>query len=99
MAKELVFKLSGKDYNAAPVKLERKKIYGWTATIATDRNGDVCSSAYLSPVRQTTYGFFDKDHEKDYNRFQSVFHHSAWYPEQKISLLSLQPILATLLTE
>ena len=50
-------------------------------------------------VRQTTYGFFDKDHEKDYNRFQSVFPHSAWYPEQRISLLSLQPILATLLTE
>lgn len=49
MAKELVFKLSGKDYNAAPVKLERKKIYGWTDTIATDRSGDVCGSAYLSP--------------------------------------------------
>lgn len=49
MAKELVFKLSGKDYNAAPVKLERKKIYGWTDTIATDRSGDVCASAYLSP--------------------------------------------------
>lgn len=49
MAKELMFKLSGKDYNAAPVKLERKKIYGWTDTIATDRSGDVCGSAYLSP--------------------------------------------------
>lgn len=49
MAKELVFKLSGKDYNAAPVKLDRKKIYGWTDTIATDRSGDVCGSAYLSP--------------------------------------------------
>lgn len=50
-------------------------------------------------VRQTTYGFFDNDHEEDYNRFQSVFPHSAWYPEQKISLLSIQPILATILTE
>ena len=49
MAKELIFKLSGVDYNAAPVKLERKKIYGWTNTIATDKNGDVCDSAYLSP--------------------------------------------------
>ena len=28
MAKELVFKLSGTDYLASPVKLERKKIYG-----------------------------------------------------------------------
>ena len=30
MAKELMFKLAGADYGAAPVKLERKKIYGWT---------------------------------------------------------------------
>ena len=30
MAKELIFKLNGTDYGSAPVKLERKKIYGWT---------------------------------------------------------------------
>ena len=28
MAKELLFQLVGTNYNAAPVKLERKKIYG-----------------------------------------------------------------------
>ena len=44
-----MFKLAGTEYGAAPVKLERKKIYGWTDTVATDRNGDVCNSAYLSP--------------------------------------------------
>ena len=49
MAKELIFKLAGTEYGAAPVKLERKKIYGWTDTVATDRNGDVCNSSYLSP--------------------------------------------------
>lgn len=49
MARELIFKLGGSDYNAAPVKLERKKIYGWTSIVATDRTGDVCSSVYLSP--------------------------------------------------
>jgi hypothetical protein len=49
MAKELVFSLSGTDYAAAPVKLERKKIYGWTTLVATDRDGGVCDSAYLSP--------------------------------------------------
>ena len=49
MAKELIFKLSGTDYGAAPVKLERKKIYGWTNIVATDRDGSVCGSAYLSP--------------------------------------------------
>lgn len=49
MARELVFKLGGADYGAAPVKLERKKIYGWTNTVATDKDGNVCGSAYLSP--------------------------------------------------
>ena len=49
MAKELVFSLSGTDYAAAPVKLERKKIYGWTTLVATDRSGGICDSAYMSP--------------------------------------------------
>ena len=49
MPKELIFKLSGTDYAAAPVKLERKKIYGWTTLVATDKEGGVCDSAYLSP--------------------------------------------------
>lgn len=49
MAKELIFKLNGSDFAAAPVKLERKKIYGWTDTVATDRTGDKCVSAYLAP--------------------------------------------------
>lgn len=47
MAKELSFSLNGATYNAVPMKLERKKIYGWSDTIATDNQGDVCSSAYL----------------------------------------------------
>ena len=49
MARELTFTLAGTAYGAAPVKLERKKIYGWTDTVATDKDGNVCSSAYLSP--------------------------------------------------
>jgi hypothetical protein len=49
MAKELQFKLNGTDYGAAPVKLERKKIYGWTNIVATDRSGVECGSAYLAP--------------------------------------------------
>ena len=49
MAKDLLFKLAGAEFPAAPVKLERKKIYGWTDTVATDKEGGVCQSAYLSP--------------------------------------------------
>lgn len=37
MAKELSFSLAGAEYAAAPVKLERKKIYGWSDLVATGR--------------------------------------------------------------
>lgn len=47
MAKELRFSLSGTEYASAPVKLERKKIYGWSDLVATDKSGEVCGSAYL----------------------------------------------------
>ena len=49
MAKELIFQLFGTEFPASPIKLERKKIYGWTDIVATDRDGEVCKSAYLSP--------------------------------------------------
>ena len=49
MAKALTFNMGGNVFCAAPVKLERKKVYGWTNLVATDRLGETCSIAYLSP--------------------------------------------------
>ena len=49
MAKELSFTLGGATFSAAPVKLERKKIYGWSTLVATDREGNLCIAAYISP--------------------------------------------------
>lgn len=49
MAKELSFSLAEAEYAAAPVKLERKKNYGWSDIVATDKEGEVCGTAYLSP--------------------------------------------------
>lgn len=31
--------------------------------------------------RQHTYAFFDNLHEQDYERFQTVYPHAAWFPE------------------
>ena len=36
-------------FSAAPIKLERKKIYGWSTVVATDRDGNPCVVAYISP--------------------------------------------------
>lgn len=49
MAKELRFALDGRSYASAPVKLERKKLYGWSTLVATDAAGVACTAAYLSP--------------------------------------------------
>ena len=49
MAKELTFNLGGNAFAAVPVKLERKKLYGWSTLVATDRDGRVCTAAYISP--------------------------------------------------
>ena len=43
MAKELIFKMQGKEYGLEPVKLDRKKLYGWTEKTALDDNGDECA--------------------------------------------------------
>lgn len=42
MAKSLVFKFMNKEYPFAPVKIERKKLYGWSETIALDDEGNEC---------------------------------------------------------
>ena len=49
MAKEFTFILGGNAYAAAPVKLERKKIYGWSSLAATNRDGHICTADYISP--------------------------------------------------
>lgn len=49
MAKALRFQLGGTEFDAVPVKVERKKLYGWSEVVATDRTGAVCTTAYLSP--------------------------------------------------
>ena len=47
MARELSISLGGATYNLAPVKVERRKVYGWTELRAIDSEGDLCRSASL----------------------------------------------------
>ena len=48
-------------------------------------------------VRQSTFGFFDKYHEKDYERFQSVYPNSAWYPEKSIDLIDMKSMISSII--
>ncbi len=42
MAKPLVFKLNGNEYPFLPEKIDRRKLYGWTETVALDDDGNEC---------------------------------------------------------
>ena len=42
MARELIFQAQGKDYQANPTLIDRKKLYGWTENLAFDDHGNEC---------------------------------------------------------
>ena len=51
-------------------------------------------------ARRHTFGFFDQNHEEDYNRFQSVYPNSAWYINLKdMSLFDIKDIAKGIIEE
>jgi len=42
MARSLIFSINGSEYAGAPSRLDRKKLYGWSETLALDDNGNEC---------------------------------------------------------
>jgi hypothetical protein len=46
MARNLSFNLKGQVFSAAPVKIERKKLYGWQEKKAFDDEGKECTQSY-----------------------------------------------------
>jgi hypothetical protein len=47
MAKALMFNINGSGFSAEPVKIERKKLYGYSKTFACDEDGAECETANL----------------------------------------------------
>ena len=47
MAKPLTFNLGGNEYSLEPVRLDRKKLYGWTDKLVLDAGGNSCEAASL----------------------------------------------------
>ena len=47
MGRSLAFNLKGSLFSAEPVKIERKKLYGFTKTFVYDENGQECETANL----------------------------------------------------
>lgn len=49
--------------------------------------------------RRHTWAFFDLYHEKDYNKFQSVYPNSGWYPDaEHLNLLMLKDLIVEIIT-
>ena len=42
MAKEMTFAIGGKEFSAEPLKIDRKKLYGWSEIHAFDDDGNEC---------------------------------------------------------
>ena len=68
MAKNLTFSIGGKSYEAAPVKIERKKLYGWVELKALDDKGDECAAVSVDeggeliiPKGGTGLGILDEE--------------------------------------
>ncbi len=47
MAKPLIFQIGSSEYSLEPLKLDRKKLYGWREKLALDKNGDSCNTVSL----------------------------------------------------
>ena len=44
--------------------------------------------------RENTYGFFDDIYEPDYERFQSVFPHARWFPQDdNLTLFTIKEVV------
>ena len=63
MPRELTFKIGKSEYTAVPVKVYRRKLYGWSELTATDDNGQPCelltadeSGKFIIPLGGTASG-------------------------------------------
>ncbi len=48
MARKLNISLRGSTFELEPIKLERKKLYGWVETRVTTQEGGICTSASIN---------------------------------------------------
>ncbi len=71
------------------LKLKRQKKILLNPKVTTDDLNNVPEYA-----RQFTFGFFDKIHEQDYERFQTVYPNSAWFPvDNDLTLFKIKEIV------
>ncbi|MCC8146743.1 MAG: hypothetical protein LIO93_09985 [Bacteroidales bacterium] len=67
MPRQLRFKINKKEFSVSPVKVDRRKLYGWTELRAVDDNGDPCqllttdeSGKYIIPLGGTGIGILSE---------------------------------------
>jgi len=68
MARTLTFSIQDTEYQVSPTKIDRKKLYGWTETIALDDNGNECkmvstdeSGTFIIPKGGTGLGILSEN--------------------------------------
>lgn len=68
MPRQLKFKIGKDEYTITPVKIDRRKLYGWTELMAVDDDGRLCdlltadeSGKYIIPLGGTGNGILSPD--------------------------------------
>lgn len=68
MAKQLDIRINGRSFSVAPMKLERKKVYGWNELRVVTPDGELCQQAGLNsdgitiiPAGNTKTGMLRED--------------------------------------
>lgn len=68
MPRQIVFKLDKKNFTSSPVKIDRRKLYGWSELTAADDDGNPCelltsdeSGRYIIPLGGTANGILSGD--------------------------------------
>lgn len=63
MPREITFKIESKEFKASVLKVDRRKLYGWTELMAADDNGEPCellsadeSGKFIIPLGGTGIG-------------------------------------------
>ncbi len=68
MPRHLTFKIKKREFTAVPVRIDRKKLYGWTEILALDDNGEECrlmntddSGSFIISMGSTGLGILTPD--------------------------------------
>ncbi len=76
MGSLLKIQCQNQEFEAQPIKMDRKKIYGYTEIVATNEKVDVCKTAQIDPdgcLIDSMYMYFPKSDGNSFKGWSKSF--------------------------